>query len=74
MVMCRALRIDYSSQLAKLKGKPWAGMVKFTTPDVRGRPQESCFLHLDAVPMWLASIDPGYYGLQVRSWRGRDAA
>jgi hypothetical protein len=44
------------------QGKPWASIVKLTMLDTNGHRQETYFLELDAVPMWLASIDPGNYG------------
>ena len=56
-VMCRALKLDYSGQLQKLKGKPWATMEKFSIVDPSGATRETCFLNIDAVPMWLAGIE-----------------
>lgn len=56
--MCEALEIDLKSQHRKLTTKPWAVMVMKTTTGSDGKAYETACLHLDAVPMWLAGIEP----------------
>lgn len=53
---CENLGMDYSGQLAKLKRYDWAGMEMISIPSPGGA-QEAAFLDLEAVPMWLATID-----------------
>lgn len=55
--MCAALGIAIEAQLRKLKGKPWACVTMMITHDSTGRRQELACLDLDAVPMWLATIE-----------------
>lgn len=54
---CEALGIDPDGQRRKLQGKPWAvtEMISATGPD--GKLYEMFALHLDCLPMWLATID-----------------
>lgn len=53
---CRSIGVDHATQLKKLKGKHWAGVVTLTIPDDQGRPQSHAMIDLDTLPMWLASI------------------
>jgi phage antirepressor YoqD-like protein len=55
--MCGAIGIDSKNQREKLQNKSWARGVFITSRDVKGRNQEQFFLHIDSVPMWLATID-----------------
>ncbi len=54
--VCESLGLGYSSQLQKLKSKPWAGVTTIVTPS-EGGPQPTSMLPLDALPMWLATIE-----------------
>lgn len=57
--VCESLGLGYSSQLQKLKEKPWACVTLVVTqmPDDDQRREVAC-LSLDALPMWLATIEP----------------
>jgi hypothetical protein len=54
---CEALGINVDGQREKLKGKAWSvtEMISATGPD--GKRYEMFALHLDSLPMWLATID-----------------
>jgi hypothetical protein len=56
--MCEALGIDVDSQRKKLREKPWAVAVFITATGSDGKKYEMLGLHLDSVPMWLATIEP----------------
>lgn len=64
--VCDALGIDFASQTVKLRAKPWACVGMITTHDATGRQQEMHALHLDSVPMWLATIDENRVADHVR--------
>jgi hypothetical protein len=55
--MCEGIGIELEAQRRKLAEKPWAvtGLRPATGPD--GKKYEVLCLHLDSVPMWLATID-----------------
>ena len=55
--MCEMLGLDNSSQLAKLKGKPWAVVVEIATTGPDGKKYATSCLDVESVPMWLATID-----------------
>ena len=48
--------LDWSGQLAKLKGKSWAGMGKFSMPSAGGA-QEVVGIDRRTLTMWLATLD-----------------
>ncbi len=48
--------LDWSGQLAKLKGKSWAGMGKFSMPSAGGA-QEVVGIDRRTLAMWLATLD-----------------
>lgn len=56
---CEHLGIDYPTQTVKLKLQQWACVGLIPIHDTTGRKQEAFMLHLDSVPMWLATIDAG---------------
>jgi phage antirepressor YoqD-like protein len=56
--MCECLDVDYSSQLAKLKTRAWAVMGQCPTTGPDGKTYSTTMLHVRAVPMWLAGINP----------------
>jgi prophage antirepressor-like protein len=64
--VCEALGVDHASQWTKLKAKPWACIVLITTHDESGRNQEASCIHLDSLPMWLATIDTNRVAVGVR--------
>lgn len=55
--VCENIGIDYSTQLAKLRGKHWAtvGLCPIVADD--GKLREVVTISLDSLPMWLATID-----------------
>lgn len=65
--VCEALGVDVSGQLKKLKAKPW-GSVEFISMQVDGDDQrrDIAMLDLDALPMWLATIEPSRVAEDVR--------
>lgn len=63
--VCEALGIAVQGQLTKLRGKPWAGITMIVTPSSSGD-QRTAYLHLDALPMWLATIEPSRVSAEAR--------
>jgi hypothetical protein len=63
---CANLGVMEHDQVAKLRQKPWARVQMICTPDARGIEQETWCLHLDSVPMWLATIEPSRVAEGVR--------
>ena len=66
---CEHLGIDADSQQKKLRDAnraPWSNTVIMTALDARGRKFEQFMLHLDSLPMWLATIDTGRVAEHVR--------
>lgn len=53
--VCEALDVNFSSQLAKLKKKPWAGVALIAIPSPGGA-QLTATIPLRALPMWLAGL------------------
>lgn len=55
---CDRLGIALFSQLRRLKGVPWATVIKMMTVGADGRRRSMAALPLRALPMWLATINP----------------
>ncbi len=55
--LCESLGLGYSSQLQKLKDKPWATVTLIVMVAEDGKIRETACLDLDSLPMWLATID-----------------
>ena len=55
--LCENIGLDAKSQRDKLQGKGWATGVMITSVAEDGKMREQWMLHIDAVPMWLATID-----------------
>lgn len=53
---CDDLGLDFSGQLQRLKRQPWATMGIMTTAGADSKERELVGLHVDSVPMWLATI------------------
>lgn len=55
--VCEVLGVDESTQRRKLKDRAWAvtGIKPATGPD--GKTYQAACLHVDALPMWLATIE-----------------
>jgi len=64
--VCEALRLDYSSQLSKLKSCAWAGVAKFTIPSAGGTQRANC-IPLKRLPMWLATIELNKVSPDIRA-------
>lgn len=63
--VCETLGVDLSSQLAKLKAAPWAGVAEITIPSAGG-PQSTSTIPLKSLPMWLARLNPGKVAPELR--------
>lgn len=55
--VCEALGIAEQRQAEKLKGKPWATTTLMVAVAEDGKNRELFCLHLDSLPMWLATIE-----------------
>jgi hypothetical protein len=64
--VCEILRVDDSVQRKKLRTKPWATEVLITSVAADGRHRQQAYIHLDALPMWLATIEPGRVSEEAR--------
>ena len=64
--MCENLGIDPDSQRKKLQNKPWAVTVLNTATGPDGKNYEMLTLHLDSVPMWLATIESSRVAPEIR--------
>lgn len=54
--VCERLGLDANGQRQRLSRQPWARACVMHAQDASGRNQEVFCLHLDCVPMWLATI------------------
>ena len=63
---CDRLNLDLRSQLRKLHGASWATVVIMTMVAEDGKEREMACLPLRAIPMWLASINPGKLAPELR--------
>ena len=55
--VCDSIDLAFSPQLSKLKNKPWATMTMIVTVAEDGKNRETQCIHVDSLPMWLATID-----------------
>ena len=55
--VCEELGLAPNGQIVKLKEKEWACSKMFLSHDTTGRKQEQFFIHVDSLPMWMATID-----------------
>lgn len=64
--VCEALGLDRKAQQEKLQARPWAtgGMKPLIGSDSKSR--EHYCLHLDALPMWLATIEASRVRAELR--------
>lgn len=65
--VCEALGIDHARQLQKLKSKPWATVGLMSTVAEDGKSRDVACVNLDALPMWLATIEPSRVSESVRA-------
>lgn len=64
--VCESLGLGYGSQLQRLKSRPWATMTIIVTVAADGKSRETSCLHLDSLPMWLATIEPSRVSPETR--------
>lgn len=64
--VCDALGVDYPTQQTKLKEKEWATIGLCPTVADDGKRRQMTMLHLDSLPMWLATIDAKRVKPEVR--------
>jgi hypothetical protein len=64
--MCEGVGIDESKQRRKLKNKPWATTDLKSAVAQDGKRRELMMVHLDTIPMWLATIEPSKVKPEVR--------
>lgn len=55
--VCEALGIAEQRQASKLRGKPWATTTLMVAVAEDGKNREVFCIHLDSLPMWLATIE-----------------
>ncbi len=55
--VCEGLSVDVTGQLTKLRRKPWATVEMISMVAEDGKKREAACIDLDALPMWLATID-----------------
>lgn len=60
------LGLDLSTQLIKLRGKGWAVVGMIPTTGADGKTYKMASLPLRAIPLWLATINPGKVKPEVR--------
>jgi hypothetical protein len=64
--VCGALGVDVESQRKKLAGQPWAVTVMITATGPDGKRYEMTGVHLDTLPLWLATISASKVAEEVR--------
>jgi len=55
--VCESIDIAPAVQLRKLVGKPWAVLTMMVTTGPDGKSYQTQCIHVDSLPMWLATID-----------------
>jgi hypothetical protein len=65
--MCENLGLQPHNQAEKLKAKPWATTLLISVVAEDGKQREVTALHLDCVPMWLATIEPSRVKATLRA-------
>lgn len=65
--VCEAVGLDSEGQRQRLAKKPWATTCVIKAVAEDGKPREMLALHLDALPMWLATIDAARVAPAVRA-------
>lgn len=64
--VCEALGLDRKSQQRRLQAAVWATGVMMTLVAEDGKQRRQFMLHLDALPMWLATIETSRVAPEVR--------
>jgi hypothetical protein len=57
--VCEAIGLSADAQRRRLQAQPWARTTMTVVRDSAGREQEAFMVHLDTLPMWLATVDAG---------------
>lgn len=65
--VCESIGLTEQGQMTKLKGKPWAVTTTIVATGSDGKNYDMMALHLDSLPMWLATIDAGRVAPAVRA-------
>lgn len=61
-----ALGLAINSQLTKLREKVWAKLKTIRAAGADGKSYEQVFIHLDSLPMWLATIETSRVAAEAR--------
>lgn len=61
-----ALGLMLNGQLAKLREKVWAKLKTIRAAGADGKQYEQVFIHLDSLPMWLATIETSRVAAEAR--------
>ncbi len=64
--VCEALGLAEGRQQQKLRGKSWACTNMMLVHDTSGRQQEAFCIHIDSLPMWLATIESSRVRAEMR--------
>lgn len=64
--VCDVLGLAVQPQLTKLRGKRWATITTIVTVAEDGKRREVAAINLDALPMWLATVDASRVAEQAR--------
>lgn len=64
--VCSALGLDHAGQGVKLAKREWATVAMIATVGADGRDREMTGVHLDTLPLWLATISPSRVAASVR--------
>lgn len=65
--VCESIGLTEQRQMEKIKSKPWATTTMMVVVAEDGKNREMMALHLDSLPMWLATIDAGRVAPEVRA-------
>lgn len=63
---CEDLGVSVQGQLEKLGGRPWATVKLVLMVAADGKEREVACVHLKALPMWLATIEPSRVAEHIR--------
>lgn len=64
--VCEALGVSNQGQALKLASTEWAVVKEMLTTGLDGKSYTMTSIHLDSLPMWLATIKPGKVAEEVR--------
>lgn len=64
--VCEAVGVAFTNQIAKLKARAWARIESIPMVSADGKTYDTAMLHLDSLPMWLATIEPSRVAPEAR--------